>query len=364
MKAPRNMPVHEFIKQQLRRKIERGDLVEGDVLPSENELARQFEVSRTLARQALRELEIEGIVIRSQGARSRVAGTPAPRPVVSFQQARILALAFIGVQSKYTRTIIEKFTERAYELGYHVLAYSLWLDNEEQYEFLRTLRQSGVAGLGLGLWQDCDSAGLRELIREYIGSSFPIVQIDRMIPDLDGGDAVGSDNERIGERLTASLIARGHRRIGFIADSIQTTSIRDRLAGYRAALETEGVAAEETLVVEVDRGGERAASAKIRKLLRGAKPPTAFFCANEYLMSELRDILAEMGRDLGAEFGLAVVDDSQASERLSLPAVKAIQSAEAIGASSAECLISRIATPKQPPRRLQVPAKFVDPPKT
>jgi DNA-binding LacI/PurR family transcriptional regulator len=80
-------------------------------------------------------------------------------------------------------------------------------------------------------------------------------------------------------------------------------------------------------------------------------------------MSELRDILAEMGRDLAAEFGLAVVDDSQASERLNLPAVKAIQSAEAIGASSAECLISRIATPKQPPRRLQLPAKFVDPPK-
>lgn len=360
MKAPKNMPVHEFIKQQLRRKIERGDLSEGDQLPSENELARQFEVSRSLARLALRELEIEGYITRSQGARSRVAPSPQTRTEVSFPKARILALAFIGVQSRFTREIVDRFSRQAFEEGYHVLTYNLWLDNEEQLQFLRSLRQSGVAGLALGLWQDCHSDALRELMREFVESSFPVVQIDRHIPDLDGGDYVGSDNRAIGEWLTSSLISRGHRRICFLADLLETTSVRERFEGYRAALKRHGLTFDPELLIQPDRASQRTAASAVRRILHQPDAPTAFLCVNEYLLSQLHETLGLSAQDLCTRFGIAVVDDSQLCERLDLPVVKAVQPAEQIGVESAQCLIARIAEPSRPPQVRHLRPGFFD----
>ena len=52
----------ELIAQEIRSKIVRGRLKEGDVLPPEQELTEQFGVSRPVLRQALRILESERLV--------------------------------------------------------------------------------------------------------------------------------------------------------------------------------------------------------------------------------------------------------------------------------------------------------------
>jgi GntR family transcriptional regulator len=55
-------PVTRRITDDLRRQISNGTLGPGALLPSEPELARQYEVSRQTARTALRALEQEGLV--------------------------------------------------------------------------------------------------------------------------------------------------------------------------------------------------------------------------------------------------------------------------------------------------------------
>jgi GntR family transcriptional repressor for pyruvate dehydrogenase complex len=49
----------EMISDHLRRQIVRGELSEGDVLPSEQELQTRFNVSRPTLREAFRILESE-----------------------------------------------------------------------------------------------------------------------------------------------------------------------------------------------------------------------------------------------------------------------------------------------------------------
>lgn len=61
------------IKNFLLQQIEQGDLPEYALVPSENELASKFSVSRMTARRALQELAEQGIVVRNQGSRSTVA---------------------------------------------------------------------------------------------------------------------------------------------------------------------------------------------------------------------------------------------------------------------------------------------------
>ncbi|MDF1595059.1 MAG: FadR/GntR family transcriptional regulator [Acidimicrobiia bacterium] len=59
----------ELIASKLRRRIVRGELVEGDALPSEATLMEQFGVSRPTLREAFRVLESEGLVTIRRGAR-------------------------------------------------------------------------------------------------------------------------------------------------------------------------------------------------------------------------------------------------------------------------------------------------------
>ena len=65
------VPVYEDIKRRIKEQIRRGDLKAGDRVPSEYELVNQLGVSRNQTRQALRELELEGYVVRRRGSGSR-----------------------------------------------------------------------------------------------------------------------------------------------------------------------------------------------------------------------------------------------------------------------------------------------------
>lgn len=78
MKKPVNVgkesiPIYSRIESLIRNKIVSGRLEPGERLPTEEELARQFGVSRITVRTALFRLEIEGLIERSPGKGTYVA---------------------------------------------------------------------------------------------------------------------------------------------------------------------------------------------------------------------------------------------------------------------------------------------------
>ncbi|NYI42869.1 GntR family transcriptional regulator [Demequina lutea] len=74
--AMRPLPLHQQVNDALRRSIISGDLALGGRLPSERVLAREFGVSRVTVRQALKDLEQEGLVEAGDGL--RWVARPAP----------------------------------------------------------------------------------------------------------------------------------------------------------------------------------------------------------------------------------------------------------------------------------------------
>jgi len=67
------MPLYHQLKQLIVAEIQREGLQPGDRLPGDFELCERYGVSRTVARQALLELEFEGIVERERGRGTFVA---------------------------------------------------------------------------------------------------------------------------------------------------------------------------------------------------------------------------------------------------------------------------------------------------
>lgn len=77
------LPLYYQLKRWLVEQIENGRWQPGDMLPTEQQLQEQNELSRTTVRQALRELEQDGLVSRYRGrgtfvAKPKVSHSPEP----------------------------------------------------------------------------------------------------------------------------------------------------------------------------------------------------------------------------------------------------------------------------------------------
>ncbi|MCC5913396.1 MAG: GntR family transcriptional regulator [Balneolaceae bacterium] len=82
MKLKEGIPRHSQISRWLRNQIEEGNYKPDEKLPSENELAKKFNVSRVTIRRALQSLESESIIYRCQGLGSFVSDDRAPHNLI------------------------------------------------------------------------------------------------------------------------------------------------------------------------------------------------------------------------------------------------------------------------------------------
>ncbi len=78
------VPLYYQLMQLLRRQIASGAWQPGDKLPPEEQLTEQYGLSRTTVRQALKELELAGLISRERGrgtfvSRPKLAHSPQPR---------------------------------------------------------------------------------------------------------------------------------------------------------------------------------------------------------------------------------------------------------------------------------------------
>jgi GntR family transcriptional regulator len=82
MKLKEGIPRHSQISRWLRQQIEQSVYSPDEKLPSENDLARKFDVSRVTIRRALQSLESESVIYRCQGLGSFVSDNRTPHNLV------------------------------------------------------------------------------------------------------------------------------------------------------------------------------------------------------------------------------------------------------------------------------------------
>jgi DNA-binding FadR family transcriptional regulator len=112
--ARRRTPkVAEMVLAELRREIVAGEFDAGTNLPTEKELVERFGVSRTPVREAIRVLEMEGLVDTSQGARKGARVRAPSGRVAARHTALLLRRRRASLQDVYTaRLAIEPFAAR------------------------------------------------------------------------------------------------------------------------------------------------------------------------------------------------------------------------------------------------------------
>ena len=93
-------PLYHQIYLILRQKICEGAYGFGEILPSEQELSRDFKVSRITAKRALNELAGAGLVIRQRGRGTSVSFQPASPPVRSSVEGLLENLLMMGLRTE------------------------------------------------------------------------------------------------------------------------------------------------------------------------------------------------------------------------------------------------------------------------
>ncbi|MFE0133348.1 LacI family DNA-binding transcriptional regulator [Streptomyces sp. NPDC059037] len=188
----------------------------------------------------------------------------------------------------------------------------------------------------------------------------PVVLASRP-PDGFAADCVLVDDFGGARDATARLIARGHRRIGFLGSPPAVYTGTERLRGYADALADAGIPLDENRVragQTEPREAERAAA----ELLALPEPPTALFCSNNRnTIGAFRAIRAS-----GTDTALAGFDDFELADALGLPLTLVAYDSDELGRAAGRLLADRMrekkpgAAPPGPARRIVTPTSLVE----
>jgi LacI family transcriptional regulator len=135
----------------------------------------------------------------------------------------------------------------------------------------------------------------------------PVVLVDAESSDPAVSSVVPDEYDG-GRTAVGELLTHGHRRIGFVQNEDEISATRDRLRGYRAALESAGIEFDPTLVVAAPttaQGGYRAAT----RLLDRSDRPTGLFCFKDIMAMGVYQAAAEAGLRIPADLSVVGYDD-------------------------------------------------------
>ena len=137
----------------------------------------------------------------------------------------------------------------------------------------------------------------------------PTVLLDCFVADASLPSVVPDEVDG-GRRATELLLARGHRRIGFINNFDPVPATLGRLAGYKQALAAYGLPFDERLVVEGEslaRGGHDCAL----ELMQRPERPTALFCFNDRMAMGAYDALRKLGLSIPDDVAVMGFDNQE-----------------------------------------------------
>ncbi len=337
------IPIYRQLADVLRSQVLKGELKSGDQLPSEFDLVEKYAVSRSSVRHAIDLLVREGLVIRMQGKGNFIVDWRN-----SQNHGGIIALLVPDTRLFLFMNVLNG-VESAAKSRDHLLAFSyLGKDYSEEKHTFQRLRDQNVGGF---IIFPRNYELYDEAIWQLYQDGFPFILIDRHFPDLPSA-FVGVDNFQSSYNIAEYLIGLGHRSIGFasLAD-LNTTTIRDRYAGFRKGISDHGidfnegwlfqspalssspVNTEEDEIVTID---------CYRRLFRQGKLPSAIFAINDGVAYLVYRAARAEGIRIPEDLSLVGFDDDEYARGLEVPLTTMAQPWYDMGARAAHLLIDRL----------------------
>ena len=264
--------------------------------------------------------------------------------------AQIFGLLIPDIENPFYSGIVRGVEDRAFAEGYAVILSNTNEDADRERFYLDVLRQEAAAGAILP--PSDDGAGL-----DLDALGFPVVCFDRL-PEGGAVDAVVVDNERGAFEAVSHLAGLGHRRIGVVGASLDLSTSRERMAGYRRALREHGLPADDGLI-RVGEPRREAGRALALDLLGRAAPPTALFAGNNVMAMGALGAAQSLGLGVPDDLSVVGFDDPPWTSLVSPPLTVVRQPTYEIGQAAADLLLKRVEDPDREPTLVTLATRLV-----
>jgi LacI family transcriptional regulator len=265
-----------------------------------------------------------------------------PNPIaLSLKERRSRAIGVVvsEIANNYFSQAINGIESIAYNRGYHVIITQSHESSEREMVNFQHLASRGVDGLLVSLSAETtDLAPLKELHDKGL----PIVFFDRITDEIDT-HKVTANNYLGAFHATEHLIYQDYKKIAHITSSPFLSITKERLTGYREALEKHKIPVNEGLIKYCNHGGmivEEVEEA-LNALFKAKVKPDAIFTAGDRLTTACFSVLKRM-KHKKYEVGFTGFTNTQVGDLFS-PALTVIrQPAFEIGQNATELLFQII----------------------
>ena len=250
------------------------------------------------------------------------------------RQTHTVGMVIPDVTNPFFTDVLRGVEDEARRNGYSVILCNANQDPLLEVSRLRTLFSRRVDGILLAP-TDCHALEGRQIWKRV-----PLVLIDRVPPGF-SGTAVVTDNLGAAYTGTRYLIFLGHRRLAIITGGLDVSSGRDRLEGFRKALQEAHLALPEPYL----RQGDFRLDSGYRhtlELMRLANPPTAIFSCNNKMTLGVMRALGELNIPCPDRVSVLGFDDFEWAANFSPRLSTIAQPTYDIGHRAMELLIGKM----------------------
>lgn len=325
------------LMEDLKKQILTGAIQPGEKLPSENELAAAYQVSRQTVRKALAILENDGYIYAEHGR-----GTFCSEQVRHVRPSMNIAVVTTYLSDYIFPRVIQGIDEVLTNHGYSIILKNTRNSRTREARILEELLQKDIDGMIIEPSKSQIYCRRMELYRKLDEYNIPYVFIQGCFSQLKEKPQVLMDDDKGGYMITKHLLELGHRKIigVFKADDSQG---QDRHKGYVRALQEAGILYDPEKVIwfyTEDRAIHPYEC--IRRMAAEHQKMDAIVCYNDQIALEVMRALNEEGLRVPEDVSVTGYDNSYMANASGIKLTTIKHPQEKLGAMAAELLLDLI----------------------
>lgn len=243
-----------------------------------------------------------------------------PNPIalsLKERRSRSIGVIVCEIANSYFSQVINGVESIAYNNGYNVIIAQSRESFDREMLNLQYLTSRSIDGLIISVSAETkDFSYFRELHQK----GMPIVFFDRIVDEIETHKVI-VDNYKGAYEATCHLINNGYKRIATLSNAAVLSIAKERLAGYKAALQDNGLPANEAMIKYCGHGGmilEEVETA-VDELLKMKNRPDAIIASADKLTTGCLRILKARGVKVPSDIALVGFSNTDLTELLDPP---------------------------------------------
>ena len=288
------VPKYFQLQTWLQDRIEQRYYSTNAKIPTENELVKLSGLSRATVRQALRNLENDGYIIRKKRVGSFVQRTEK-----SSNNLQTVGLLVPDIRSGYAPILARGAEDEAIKNDISLIICNTDDTSRQASYHIDRLIKVSVSGVIYIPVAASDKKNL-QIINELKKKNIPLVLADRGIQDSDL-DFVTTNNFEGSRQITQHLFNRGHKKIAFLSNKLYSTE-KLRYNGFISKMFEAGIKQDSSITI-LDKGAFNINNylSHANQILKNRKKFTAVYAGH--------DRIALLFYAAAKNLGLSVPDD-------------------------------------------------------